>query len=230
MNATVAPDAAHRPRRFVDRHRYALLFFSLLFTVAIGPLLETMNFGRNLMDAFLAVNLLAAVFPIVLKAERRTLFALVAVAVILRWLAAREPQGAALPILAAAMWGTIALIAAYRAVRFSLASVRIDAERVYAALSAYLLIGVFWGVAYAAMARVAPGSLLSGGVVPPAGIGMGDAIYFSFVTLATLGYGDLVPATPAMRGLAVFEAVIGQLYLALLVARLVGLQTAAHSR
>jgi voltage-gated potassium channel Kch len=80
------------------------------------------------------------------------------------------------------------------------------------------------------MARVLPGSLLSGGVVPAAGVGMGDAIYFSFVTLATLGYGDLVPATPAMRGLAVFEAVIGQLYLALLVARLVGLQTAAHSR
>ena len=47
---------------------------------------------------------------------------------------------------------------------------------------------------------------------------------------ATLGYGDVVPATPAVRGLAVFEAVIGQLYLALLLARLVGLQTAAHSR
>ena len=72
--------------------------------------------------------------------------------------------------------------------------------------------------------------MLYAGAVPPTGIGMGDAIYFSFVTLATLGYGDLTPATPAMRGLAVFEAVIGQLYLALLVARLVGLQTAAHSR
>jgi len=176
------------------------------------------------------MNLIAAVFPIVLKGERRTLYALIALAVVLRILATHGPHAPALSILGAVVWGVIALIAAYRAVRFSLSSVRIDAERVYAALSAYLLIGVCWGVAYAAMTRVMPGSLLAGGVVPPAGLGMGDAIYFSFVTLATLGYGDLTPATPAMRGLAVFEAVIGQLYLALLVARLVGLQTAAHSR
>ena len=46
MNAA-ASRAVHDPRRFVDRHRYALLFFSLLLTVAIGPLLETMHFGRN---------------------------------------------------------------------------------------------------------------------------------------------------------------------------------------
>lgn len=223
-------NAIASPAPFVDRHRYALLFFSLLLTVAIGPLLETVNFGRNAMEAFLAVNLVAAVFPIVLKGERRTLYALIAVAIVLRLLSMRGPQAPALSVLAAVTWGAIALVAAYRAVRFSLSSVRIDAERLYAALSAYLLIGMCWGVAYAAMARVLPGSLLSGGVVPSGGIGMGDAIYFSFVTLATLGYGDLVPATPAMRGLAVFEAVIGQLYLALLVARLVGLQTAAHSR
>ena len=48
MNA-YASRAVHDPRRFVDRHRYALLFFSLLLTVAIGPLLETMHFGRNAM-------------------------------------------------------------------------------------------------------------------------------------------------------------------------------------
>lgn len=225
MNAVARPAAP-----FVDRHRYALLFFSLLLTVAIGPLLEAMDFGRNAMDAFLAVNLIAAVFPIVLKGERRTLYGLIALAVVLRLVSSDGPQAPGLSILAAVIWGGIALVAAYRAVRYSLSSVRIDAERVYAALSAYLLIGVCWGVVYAAMTHVMPGSLLSGGIVPPAGIGMGDAIYFSFVTLATLGYGDLVPATPAMRGLAVFEAVIGQLYLALLVARLVGLQTAEHSR
>jgi hypothetical protein len=223
---TVAPAS----RNFLDRHRYALLFFSLLLTVAIGPLLEAMNFGRTLMEGFLAVNLIAAVFPIVLAAERRTLYVLIALAVLLRWIGTHGAQSPALSILAAATWGAIALVAAYRAVRFSLSSVRIDAERVYAALSAYLLIGVCWGVVYAAMTRVLPGSLLFSGAAISSGLSVGDAIYFSFVTLATLGYGDFVPATPAMRGLAVFEAVIGQLYLALLVARLVGLQTAAHSR
>ncbi|MBU8974573.1 MULTISPECIES: potassium channel family protein [unclassified Lysobacter] len=211
------------------QHRYAMLFFSLLLTIAIGPLLEAMRFGRTLMEAFLAVNLVAAVFPSLLLGERRVLWGLIAVALALRWISTTLP-GTALQVAAAMAWGAIALIAAYRAVRYSLASVRIRAERLYAALSAYLLIGVCWGVVYAAVARLDPGSLLAGGLVPPRGVSMGDAIYFSFVTLATLGYGDFAPATPVMRGLAVFEAIIGQLYLAIMVARLVGLRTAAQSR
>jgi voltage-gated potassium channel Kch len=60
--------------------------------------------------------------------------------------------------------------------------------------------------------------------------GSANALYFSFVTLATLGYGDIVPASDLTRRLAVVEAVIGQLYLAVLVARLVGLYTAGEGR
>jgi len=55
------------------------------------------------------------------------------------------------------------------------------------------------------------------------------SVYFSFVTLATLGYGDIVPLTPTARGLAVSEAIVGQLYLAVLVARLVGSRRANWS-
>ena len=48
------------------------------------------------------------------------------------------------------------------------------------------------------------------------------SLYFSFVTLTTLGYGDITPTSPAARMLAVVEAIMGQLYIAVLVARLVG--------
>ena len=106
---------------------------------------------------------------------------------------------------------------------------RVGAEHLYAALSAYLLIGVCWGVLYVAVVRLAPGALLLGGEPLRHGLGMGDAIYFSFVTLATLGYGDFTPAIPVMRGLSVFEAIIGQLYLAIMVARLVSLRVAGLS-
>ena len=51
---------------------------------------------------------------------------------------------------------------------------------------------------------------------------MADSIYLSFVTLATLGYGDLVPVSGVARGLAVIEAIMGQLFLAVMIARLVG--------
>ncbi len=52
---------------------------------------------------------------------------------------------------------------------------------------------------------------------------LGNAGYYSFVTMTTLGYGDIVPASPVARMCAVLQAVLGQLYLAVLVARLVGL-------
>jgi voltage-gated potassium channel Kch len=55
-----------------------------------------------------------------------------------------------------------------------------------------------------------------------------DLLYFSYVTLATLGYGDVVPITDGARSLAVLEALGGTVYLAILVARLIGLHL-AHS-
>ncbi len=53
--------------------------------------------------------------------------------------------------------------------------------------------------------------------------------YFSFETLTTLGYGDIVPRSPAARMLATIEAVMGQIYLTVLIARLVGLHIAHAS-
>ena len=59
--------------------------------------------------------------------------------------------------------------------------------------------------------------------------GSAYALYYSFVTMSTLGYGDIIPATMPARAAASLEAVLGQMYLAVLVARLVGLHV-AHSR
>ena len=97
---------------------------------------------------------------------------------------------------------------------------RVDSEHIYAALSVYLLGGIFFGVLYHAVGQGWPGSF---SVLGKTGdFELFDAIYFSFVTLATLGYGDLLPVSEVARGLAVVEAVSGQLFLAVLIARLVG--------
>jgi voltage-gated potassium channel Kch len=64
---------------------------------------------------------------------------------------------------------------------------------------------------------------------PAASLDFGTAIYFSFVTLATLGYGDVVPASPIARSLAICEAVGAQLFVAVLIARLVSLQSRSRS-
>lgn len=213
----------------VTRHRYAILFAALLATIAVGPLLEALDFGRVLMEVLLTASLVAAVAPIGVLQKRRAMFAILGLALALRWYASHS-ESASGSAVAALLWCGVAVVAAYGAIRYSLSSVRIDAEHLCAALSAYLLVGVCWGVIYVAVVRLQPEAMLFAGAPLAHGLGMGDAIYFSFVTLATLGYGDLTPATPVMRGLAVFEAIIGQLYLAIMVARLVGLQTALQSR
>jgi len=213
----------------MQRHRYALLFCALLATVTIGPLLEALSFGHRFMELLLCASLIAAVFPVGHRMQRYVLLALVLAVQLLRWLTSDTTPGA-LSIFGAVLWCALAAMAAYHAVGYSLSSVKVKAEQLYAALSAYLLLGICGGVIFATLSAQSPGSMLVGGQAAQNGLGTGDAIYFSFVTLATLGYGDITPASRVMRGLAVLEAIVGQLYLALLVARLVGLRSAAHTQ
>jgi hypothetical protein len=212
----------------ITRHRYGILFCALLATIAVGPVLEVMDFGDATMETLLGITLVAAVFPMVVTRRRWAMLALVGVALLLRGLAS-QLDSAAIWTIGALLWSAVAMAAASGAVRYALSSVRVSAEHLFAALSAYLLIGVCWGVIYVAAMRMDPRAMTFAGAPLRDGLGMGDAIYFSFVTLATLGYGDLSPATPVMRGLSVFEAIIGQLYLAILVARLVSLRAARQS-
>lgn len=93
-------------------------------------------------------------------------------------------------------------------------------HRILGAISAYLLLGVAWADAYALLALLRPSAFA--GAVDSAG-GARVWIYFSFVTLTTVGYGDIVPVDPVARSLAVLEAVTGPLYIAILLARLVSL-------
>ena len=97
---------------------------------------------------------------------------------------------------------------------------RITTDTIYGAVSVYLLMGLTWATAYDLVESINPGSF-------SAGSGGGTLafpafIYFSFVTLATLGYGDITPVTDQARSLALLEAVSGTIYIAVLIARLVG--------
>ena len=93
----------------------------------------------------------------------------------------------------------------------------VNSETIYAALSTYLLAGIFFGILYSAIEFTWPGSFTG-----PDPLTDDNAIYYSFVTLATLGYGDFLPTSPLARGVATFEVIAGQLYLAVMVARLIG--------
>jgi len=205
------------------RRSYRLLFLSLVITLIVAPIAAEYQLRTWPIELLLIVNLAVAAAGYRTARGRHLLLAVVMLAVLLRILARwRHVEGASTG--ATLLGVTLAVFAAYAALRFALKSGKVDSERLSAALSAYLLAGHFFGITYFQIEQLRPGSFAIAGVATlPAQLDLQTAIYFSYVTLATLGYGDISPLTPTTRGLAVSEAVLGQLYLAVLVARLVGM-------
>jgi len=106
---------------------------------------------------------------------------------------------------------------------------KVTADRIAGAISVFLLLGLLWTTAYGLVALADPESFR--GLDLGEGLAQGQEygfIYYSFVTLTTLGYGDITPISPMSRTLSWMEAVVGQLFLAILVARLVGLYVVAE--
>ena len=113
---------------------------------------------------------------------------------------------------------------------FALGAPVVDREHLYAGLSAYMLAGIFFGVFYWVLEQTWSGSFAIPGEGARATFHSQLAIYYSFVTLTTLGYGDIVPRSEVARGLAIMEAVAGQLYLAVMIARLVSLYVSGEGK
>ena len=101
----------------------------------------------------------------------------------------------------------------------------IDINRLVGAACIYLLSGSMWGIVYFLLSVISPGSFV--GITGETwSEQLNEFTYHSFVTLTTLGYGDITPAAPVARTLSYLEAVLGQMYLTVLVAAMVGIHIA----
>ena len=217
--SVVATGGRRVPGRVYLRRRYAILFYMLLLTMVAAPVFAAFELEGSLIEVFLGANLLAAVMPVSAGRGRYVLLTIVTAA----WLARPATVWFDYPALSAmivGIWTLIGLFAAAAALRFAMRARVVDTEHLYGALSAYLLAGVVFGHFYWALQQNWPGSFAVTG-----DFSRMSAIYFSFITLATLGYGDIVPRSDVARGLAIVEGVGGQLFLAVMVARLVSLYT-----
>lgn len=114
---------------------------------------------------------------------------------------------------------------------------RVSVDTLFGSFCVYFLMALVWAQTYSLLESVSPGSFLIHNPSPMLAHQPGhpryyipDFLYYSFVTLTTLGYGDIIPLNLHAKIFAVFEAVFGQLYLAVLVARLVGLHIGSSHR
>jgi len=98
---------------------------------------------------------------------------------------------------------------------------KITVNRLVGAVCVYLLLGTIWAFAYTLVNVISPDSFAGLSVQEGRGWSS-DWLYFSFVTMTTLGYGDIAPLSPTARALAYMQAIFGQFYIATLVAGLVG--------
>jgi hypothetical protein len=201
---------------------YSILFFSLLVTLVAAPIAAEYQLRTWPIELLLIINLAVAGVGYGTPRGRRRLLAVVTLTAMLRILGRWLHIGAAADG-AVLLSVLLAVFAAIAALRFAIRGRKVDSERLSAALSAYLLAGLCFGIVYFQVEQLRPGSFAIGGAATKLSeLDLQTAFYFSFVTLATLGYGDISPLTPTARGMAISEAILGQLYLAVLIARLVG--------
>lgn len=221
------------------RHRFVVLLAVLLLLMLSVPIAHLLGprahpvLTRVTVTSLLAAMLLSAMFA-VSESRRAVVVAglLAAPAIVLRGLTvAVETDALLLANYALDMLFLGYVVAVILKHLFTRDCVTFDT--ICAALCIYLLLAVLWSDAYSLLDVLQPDAftftLAEDGGTRPMRFGSGYSIfplYYSFVTMTTLGYGDILPTSAAARMLAALEAILGQFYLAVLVARLVGLHIA----
>ena len=204
-------------------HPYAALLFAELGLILIYPFLVGLNYHDEIFR-LLAVIVFSTSLYAVMGRGRITTIALVLgfPTIVLRLLRlVVHWQGFKLPDEFLSL--TFLIFVTNVLVWSVISKPSVTSDTLAGAVSAYLLIGITFGVAYMMTNDLLPGSfrdtIEAGKHFTPA-----DFTFFSFVTLTTVGYGDIVPWASHARSIAIIESVIGIMYPALLISRLVGLQ------
>ena len=209
------------PSRFWRDDRGLSIFLAALVAMIVVPALGPVGLpGRLLGDALVSLMLVSGAAAVTDRPRAVLVVSVITVAALLvRW-------GSWLfPTADLAVWreiftlGTLVALC-YVVLALVLRSGPITTRRIEGAIAVYLLLGFTWAHAYELVVLWHPGAF-TGAVEARGSL---QWMYYSFVTLTTMGYGDIMPVHPLARALAVLEALTGQLYLAIMLARLVSME------
>lgn len=122
------------------------------------------------------------------------------------------------------------LVVFFSIMHYVLDSSPVTGDKICGAISAYMIMGIAWTFLYMLAYHVNPESFdIPAALLSSDSVSNTWAFYFSFTTLTTLGYGDITPQTAGLQSYAIMEAAIGQIFLAVIVARLIALHI-THER
>src|SRR5882724_12539862 len=200
-----------------------LLFFAFPFVEEVkgGDIIVSLLFSLVLISAVLAV-----------ASRRRTLvvaLVLLIPAIVGRWINHFRPNLVPPAVFLIAGLVLVAFVVV-NLLRFILRAPSVNLEVLCASISAYLMLGLIWTIAYWLVAQLTPEAFAFNTTTGPKESMEGfNAFYFSFITLSTVGYGDITPVSKVARMLAATEAMTGLLYVAVLISRLVALYSTPNA-
>ncbi|WP_319643024.1 potassium channel family protein [Methanovulcanius yangii] len=207
-------------------NRFLFLLASLILIIFVYPFAESFDTGGLILRVLTTAIIILSVYAL-LDVKRHFIIAVLLLipTVVMSWAEYLGQETAFISTFALltnmAFFLFVTLIILHRILTTRI----VTKDTIYGAICVYFLFAYLWGALYLFTALTVPGSFATfypdTAVLPT--IGFGEAMYFSFVTIATLGYGDIIPVGNVSRSLAMLEAATGVLFVATFVARLVAL-------
>jgi hypothetical protein len=209
-----------RVRRFTS----VQLLVSLLAFLVFSPMAE-LSTALGIVESVLMTTILISALAVVGVRRRLLILSIILVVppFLGRWALHLAPDllPAGLPQATTLIFVVLVIV---QLLRIIVRAHVVDTEMLCAGLSVYLMIGLAWALVYQIVAAYDPKAFVNG-IDPETHIVLGGftSAYFSFVTLTTMGYGDILPLSNIARMLAMLEAIVGVLFLATMISRLVSL-------
>jgi hypothetical protein len=222
-------------RLFRKGHNTVLLIALVLYLFVLAPILQGFPALSLILRVAFTLVLFSACYAIAV--DRRLFRASVSLAVLLAalgWIGELAAQPFLLRVTNLVAVAFLLLVALLL-LKPVLGDPPVTLDKLFGAISIYLLLGLAWAEIFQFIDLTNPGSFALSGPLQiefdraPFGGASSIYVYYSFVTLTTTGYGDMSPVGPVARSMASLEAIVGPLYLAILIARLVSLMSTTNA-
>jgi len=217
----VIKDSVVQLIRSCFRDRFLFLLISIFLLLVLSPLLDNFIGLKFLLNIFMTVIFISGVYAV----SQKKIYMLITAALAIPMLASLwSAYFIKIPYfqLTGQICGVLCMAFVVIIILSHIIRVKnVTADVIFGAIVAYLLMAIMWSFIYSVVEDLHPGSF----VIPEGPVKNSQFLftYFSFVTIATLGYGDITPLTAAACSLSILESIIGQIYLVVMVAWLVGM-------
>jgi hypothetical protein len=214
--------------KLVVENRFVFLLIAMLMFIIFLPFID--EFVKNLVfvNLFLTAIFITAFYSIVGKKKHLVIAIILVVPLVLSVWFQYALKSDTIRVVGNIFGVLFFAFAIFSLLDFIFGAKDVNKQIIFAAIAVYLLLAMMWSYLYRILEYFYPGSF----AIPEARRDLDQfvALYYSFVTITTLGYGDIIPLTNKASSLSILEAIIGQIYLVVLVAFLVGMHVARKAK